>query len=70
MAMVADPRAEPGGFGYWVSDEQLAKYARLTAIERLRWLDDARRFVLRALTPEARECQERLRRGEVINRRE
>lgn len=55
-----------GGFGYWVSDEDLAAYAKLTALQRLQWLDDARRFVLLALTPEARERQERLRRGETI----
>jgi hypothetical protein len=56
-------RKAPGGFGYWVSDEQLQAYARLTPLERLHWLDEARRFLLLALTPEARERQERLRRG-------
>jgi hypothetical protein len=52
-----------GGFGYWVSDEQLASYAKLTPLQRLQWVDEARRFLLIALTPEARERQERLRRG-------
>ena len=55
-----------GGFGYWVSDEQLRAFARLTPLQRLQWLDEARRFVVLALTPEARERQERLRRGETI----
>lgn len=55
-----------GGFGYWVSDEQLVAFGRLTPLERLRWLDDARRFVLQASTPEIRERQERLRRGQTI----
>lgn len=55
-----------GGFGYYVSDEQLAAYAKLTPLERLQWLDEARRFLLLALTPEARKRQERLRRGETI----
>jgi hypothetical protein len=55
-----------GGFGYWVSDEQLASYAKLTPLQRLQWLDEARRFLLIALTPEARERQERLRRGLTI----
>jgi hypothetical protein len=55
-----------GGFGYWVSDEQLAAYASLTPLQRLQWLDEARRFVLLALTPESRERQERLRRGLTI----
>jgi hypothetical protein len=55
-----------GGFGYWVSDEQLQAYARLTPLQRLQWLDEARRFIMMALTPEARERQERLRRGLTI----
>ena len=55
-----------GGFGYWVSDEQLASYAALTPLQRLQWLDEARRFLLLALSAEARERQERLRRGETI----
>ena len=55
-----------GGFGYWVSDEDLRAYGKLTPVQRLQWLDEARRFLLLALTPEARERQERLRRGEMI----
>ena len=55
-----------GGFGYWVSDDDLAAYGKLTALQRLQWLDEARRFLLLALTPEARERQARLRRGETI----
>lgn len=55
-----------GGFGYWVSDEQLDAYAELTPLQRLQWLDEARRFLDLALTPEARDRQERLRRGETI----
>jgi hypothetical protein len=55
-----------GGFDYWVSDEQLDAYARLTPLQRLQWLDDARCFVLSCLTPETRERQDRLRRGEPI----
>ena len=62
---MSSPRPE-GGFGYWVSDEDLRAYAALTPLQRLRWLDETRRFLLLALTPEARERQERLRRGDTI----
>jgi hypothetical protein len=55
-----------GGFGYWVSDEQLIAFAKLSPLERLRWLDEARRFTLLAETPETRERRERLRRGKTI----
>ena len=59
-------RSVQGGFGYWVSDEQLRAYAKWTPLQRLQWVDEARRFLLLALTPEARERQERLRRGLTI----
>jgi hypothetical protein len=52
-----------GGFGYWVSDEQLQAYAKLTPLERLQWLDEALRFTLLARSEEVRERHERLRRG-------
>jgi hypothetical protein len=64
---MADPESKPqGGFSYWVSDEQLRAYMALPLIERLKWVDDARRFTLAAQTPETRARMERLRRGETI----
>ena len=55
-----------GGFGYWVSDEQLAAYARLTPLERLKWVDQARQFTLLARTAETAQRQEWLRQGRTI----
>ena len=55
-----------GGFSYYVSDEQLRAFARLTDLEKLQWVDDARLFTLMARTPETAERQERLRRGQEI----
>jgi hypothetical protein len=49
-----------------VSDEQLRAFGRLSVLERLRWLDEARRFTLLAETGETRERRERLRCGEPI----
>ena len=66
MAMPDSESQKPGGFRYWVSDEQLRAYLALPLIERLRWVDEARRFTLAAQTPETRERMERLRRGEPI----
>lgn len=60
-------KPEPGGYRYYVSDEQLADYAKLTPMERLRWVDELRRFILLTETPETAERRERLRRGETIN---
>jgi hypothetical protein len=56
----------PGGFSYYVTDEQLQAFQRLTPLQRLRWADEARLFTLLARTPETAERQERLRRGESI----
>lgn len=63
--MNGDTKPE-GGFDYWVSDEQLAAFARLSMIERLRWVEEARLFTLAGQTPETRERMARLRRGETI----
>ncbi len=56
-----------GGYYYRVSDEQLAAFAKLNALERLQWLEEARRFTLLARTEVAAIRQERLRRGERID---
>lgn len=55
-----------GGFGYWVSDEQLEAYSRLTPMQRLQWVDQARRFTLLGRTRETAQRQEWLREGKTI----
>jgi len=60
------PKRTAGGYSYYVSDEQLDAYGRLSILERLKWLDEIRRFTLMARTAETAERQERLRRGEPI----
>ncbi len=57
---------ENGGFYYWVSDEQMAAFAKLNDWERLQWVDEARLFTLAARTPETAQRQERLRHGLTI----
>jgi len=59
--------SEKGGYYYYVSDEQLRAFARLTPLERLKWVDELRLFILMASTPETTERRERLRRGETID---
>ena len=54
---------ENGGFYYWVSDEQMAAFAKLSDLQRLQWVDEARLFTLAARTPETAQRQERLRLG-------
>jgi len=64
--MAAETKVATGGFRYYVSDEQLAAFARLTPLQRLEWAEAAREFTLLGQTPETRERQARLRRGEKI----
>jgi hypothetical protein len=52
-----------GGFRYYVSLEQIEAFSRLTDLERLRWVDEARLFTLLGRTPLTEERQERLRQG-------
>ena len=57
---------DKGGFSYYVTDEQLANFKRLTPLQRLNWVEDARLFTLLARTPETARRQERLRSGKAI----
>ena len=54
---------ESNGFSYYVSDEQLAAFAKLTMLERLQWVEEARMFTLMAQTPETKARHETLRKG-------
>ena len=49
------------GFSYFVSDEQLIAFAKMSDLERLQWVDDARLFTLMTQTPETLARHEALR---------
>ena len=53
--------SELNGFSYFVSDEQLASFAKMSDLERLQWVEDARLFTLMAQTPETKARHEALR---------
>ncbi len=57
---------EKGGFSYSVNDEQLRTFQSLSPMQRLKWVDEVRRFTLLARTPETARRQERLRQGKTI----
>lgn len=59
-------KSAQGGFSYYVSDEQLAIFKRLSPLQRLKWVEEARLFTLLARTPETAKRQERLRQGQDI----
>jgi hypothetical protein len=49
------------GFSYFVSDEQLAAFAKMSDLERLQWVEDARLFTIMAQTPETKARHDALR---------
>ncbi len=53
------------GFAHHHADEELRAYARLSAEEKLRWLEEARQFTARFLPAERREVWTRMRNGEI-----
>ena len=61
--MKPETSAPQQGFSYYVSDEQLAAFARMSPLQRLEWVEAAREFSWLASTPETRARQERLRHG-------
>jgi len=54
-----------GGFDYWVSDEQLAAFSKLSTLERLQWVEQARLFTLATQTAATARRHEQLRKGET-----
>lgn len=52
---------ELNGFSYFVSEEQLAAFAKMSDLERLQWVENARLFTLMAQTPETKARHEALR---------
>ncbi|WP_205204560.1 hypothetical protein [Azonexus hydrophilus] len=58
-------RTAAGGYRYWVSDEQLAAFARLSPLQRLEWVEAAREFTWLGQTAETRARHERLRQGKT-----
>lgn len=64
--MANEKRPSQQGFHYYVSDEQLAAFARLTPLQRLEWVEAAREFSWLGQTEETRLRQQRLREGKQI----
>jgi hypothetical protein len=63
---VADrKRTAAGGYRYWVSNEQLAAFARLSPLQRLERVEAARELTWLGQTAETRARHERLRQGKT-----
>ncbi len=62
-ATSSEPLATRGGFSYYVSDEQLARFAQSTIEQRLEWLESMQQWSWDNASDEVRARWRELRRG-------
>jgi hypothetical protein len=53
------------GFRYVFSKEKYDEYQKLSAQQKLEWLEKMNRFLYNFMDPKAKLIQEKLRRGEI-----
>jgi len=53
------------GFSYSLEDEKILAYMKLTAGEKLQWLEEINRFTFLVLNDRQKEFREKLRSGEI-----
>ena len=59
------PDRRGGGVYHHHTDDELRRFRALSPREKLEWLEDMRRFLLRFQPPRQREIMNRFRRGEL-----
>jgi hypothetical protein len=57
-------KRQPGGYEYFVTDEQIRRWETVPVEERLRWLEEANEFLYHAQDAETRARWQAVRRGE------
>lgn len=53
------------GYRYYVTDEQLRRYGKLSAKQKLEWLEEVNAFVEKFAPARTRELHRRFRKGEI-----
>jgi hypothetical protein len=53
------------GFSYSLEDEKILSYMKLTAEEKLQWLEDINRLTFLVLNDRQKEFREQLRSGKI-----
>ena len=53
------------GFHYYLEDEKILEYMKLSTEDKLKWLEEIRVFTLAVLTEEQLRFREKLRRAEI-----
>ncbi|MCX7735961.1 MAG: hypothetical protein N2319_04550 [Candidatus Kapabacteria bacterium] len=55
----------PKGFKYTYDIDKIKNYMKLTAEEKLRWLEEVRQFNLLVMDDKAKEIREKFRKAEI-----
>lgn len=63
--MTKHEREAAKGYSYTVSNEDIRRYMKVPAEEKLQWLEEANHFLAQALTGKKREIWQKFRRGEI-----
>ena len=53
------------GFSYYLEDEKIIEYMKLSTEDKLKWLEEIRVFTLAVLTEEQMRFREKLRKAEI-----
>ncbi len=56
---------EEKGYSYFVTDEQIREYMKLTSEEKLQWLEEANEFIQAASDERKIEVRNMFRKGEL-----
>ncbi len=54
-----------GGFEFYRSEEQIAKFMKVSAMDKLRWLDSCRRLIFSIEDKNFHRIRQKFRRGEI-----
>lgn len=63
--MTKNDAEQAKGYSYSVTKEEIRRYMKVPAVQKLQWLEDANIFLGKALTGKRRLIWERFRRGDI-----
>lgn len=53
------------GFKYYIEDDKIREYMKLTTVQKLKWLEEIRQFNELAMSEKAKKIREKFRKAEI-----
>ena len=53
------------GFKYYIEDDKIREYMKLSTKEKLKWLEEIRQFSNLAMSDKAKDIREKFRKAEI-----